>query len=91
MSLLIAILLFLAAWAALSLAVEKHFRALRRRVPTVRERKRLRIAGWSALLAACATCIAAHGWEFGPVYALVLLMLTALAWSLWLTRLTMKP
>lgn len=34
----------------------------------------------------CAVCIAAYGWEFGSVYAVVLMMLTALAWALWLAR-----
>lgn len=43
---------------------------------------------WLALAAMFIGCVAAHGWEFGLIYACVLTMLTALAWSLWLTRWT---
>jgi hypothetical protein len=88
MSLVLATLLGLVAWATLSLGLPKHFRALRARDPSLGERKFLRAIGWSTLVAMCAVCIAAHGWEFGSVYAVVLMMLTALAWALWMTRMT---
>ena len=88
MSLVLATFLGLVAWATLSLGLPKHFRALLARDPSLGERKFLRAIGWSTLVAMCAVCVAAYGWEFGSVYAAVLMMLTALAWALWMTRMT---
>lgn len=88
MILLLCVLLGLVGWALLSLGLPKHHRALRGRDPAPAERRAWRSGGWLALLAMFAVCVAARGWEFGLVYAGVLMMLTALAWSLWLARLT---
>lgn len=90
MSLVLCALLGLAGWAALSLGLPKHFRVLRGRDPGSTERRSLRTFGWLALIAIFAVSFAAHGAEFGSVYAVLLLMLTALAWSLWLTRMTLR-
>ena len=88
MSLVLATFLGLVAWATLSLGLPKHFRGLLGRDPSLGERKFLRAIGWCTLVAMCAACVAAYGWEFGSVYAAVLMMLTALAWALWMTRMT---
>ncbi|MCC8361960.1 DUF3325 domain-containing protein [Lysobacter sp. A6] len=90
MSLALCILLGLVGWAALSLALPKHFRALRGRDPSSAVHRTLRTSGWFALAAMSAGCIASRGVEFGVIQAFVLAMLTALAWSLWLTRMTMR-
>ena len=57
-----------AGFAALSLAMRRHFRAVYGNVdPTPRQRRALCLAGSTLLAAACAACVAVWGWPVGIV------------------------
>ena len=57
-----------AGFAALSLAMRRHFRTVYgNAVPTLRQRRALRLAGWTLLAGACAACVAVWGGSVGVV------------------------
>ncbi|MFC0679846.1 DUF3325 domain-containing protein [Lysobacter korlensis] len=80
-------LLILIAWSLLALSMDKHYEALLgRRLPPARSR-RWRLGAVAALIASLACFIVARGWEQGPVFWTVALMLGALVSALLLTAL----
>lgn len=79
------ILLSLLAWAMFSMAMPKHGQAILRRPIGNAAMRALRWAGFSLLLLGFALVVAAAGWEFGAVYWLGIIMLTAIVWVLLLT------
>lgn len=83
-----AFFLMLAAWCLLSLAQPKHHEALLRRKAATATTRSLRVFGALLLCIGLAACVHARGWEQGPVFWAATLMLSALAWVLWLTLLT---
>ena len=65
---LAALFLAFAGFAALSLAMRRHFRTLYgNAVPTLRQRLALHLAGWTLLAGACAACVAVWGGPVGMV------------------------
>lgn len=82
------ILLSLLAWAMLGLAMPKHGQAILKRPIGAAALRTLRWAGFSLLLLGFAVVVTAAGWEFGAVYWLGIIMLTAIVWVLLLTLAT---
>jgi hypothetical protein len=65
---LLAITLSFTAFAALSLAMEKHQLELHGKAAAARARPRMwRWLGWVLLAVAFGICVADHGWAAGPV------------------------
>ena len=57
-----------AGFAALSLTMRRHFRTVYgNAVPTLRQRRALRLAGWTLLAGASAACVAVWGGSVGMV------------------------
>ncbi|MCQ2999465.1 DUF3325 domain-containing protein [Pseudomonas syringae] len=63
----------------LCLGLERHFKQIWQRPPSVLFCRLLRVAGWSALAASFATCVFAWGWAMGPVGWFGLISLAGLA------------
>lgn len=82
------VLLSILAWAMLSMAMPKHGRAILKRPISDALVRVLRWAGFCLLLLGFAVVVAGAGWEFGAVYWLGIIMLTAIAWALLLTLAT---
>lgn len=78
-------LLSLLAWAMLGMAVPKHAQAILKRPIGQSAMHILRWSGFSLLLLGFAVVVAGAGWEFGAVYWLGIIMLTAILWVLLLT------
>ncbi|SFK30739.1 DUF3325 domain-containing protein [Lysobacter sp. cf310] len=75
----------LLAWCLLSLGMEKHYAQACAGRYDARRARVWRGLGWALHAAAFAGFAAWKGWEFGPIFWAVVLMLSALAWSLSLT------
>lgn len=75
----------LLAWCLLSLGMEKHYAQVFAGRYDARRARVWRAFGWALHAAAFAGFTAWKGWEFGPIFWAVVLMLSALAWSLSLT------
>lgn len=87
MALLSGAVLILVAWGLLALSMDKHHEGLLgRRMPRGRARG-WRLGAAVALVASLACFIGTLGWEQGPVFWTVALMLGALAAALALTAL----
>lgn len=82
------VLLSMLAWAVLSVSMPKHGNALLKRQLREAGQRRLRWFGISLLGIGAYALIAEHGWEFGPVYWLGVIMLSALLWVMILTKIT---
>lgn len=67
-------------WAALSLAMDRHYADIhgRGKEPSVATRRLFRAMGTLALLAVFAICVALEGWTIGPVLCLGTLTAAAL-------------
>ena len=76
------IVLSILAWAMLSLAMPKHGNAILNRELHEAGRRRLQRLGILLLFISAYAVIAEKGWEFGPVYWIGIIMLTALLWVL---------
>ena len=75
-----------AGFAALSLAMRRHFRTVYgNAVPSARQRRALRLAGWTLLAGACAACVAVWGGPVGMVALAGVLSCGAFACVLLLT------
>lgn len=74
--------LIVTGWAALSLAMPRHHQEAFGAMPSDARRHLFRIAGFGSLAAAFAICVAAIGWEFGPVRWAALLCFGAVVWVL---------
>lgn len=77
--LIVSLLLAFSAMFGLCLGLERHYKELRRRTPSVMTCRTLRSLGWLALAASFATCVQAWGWAMGPVGWLGLVSLAGLA------------
>ncbi len=73
-------LLGFAGFAALCLAMEKHFTELLKRKPTQGLRRGLRCAGWVLLLLALALAVHQRGWALGLVEWTAVLMAGVTLW-----------
>lgn len=78
-------LLSLSAWAMLGMAMPKHAQAILKRPIGQSAMRTLRWSGFSLLLLGFVVVVAGAGWEFGAVYWLGIIMLTAILWVLLLT------
>lgn len=85
------VLLSLLAWAMLAMAMPKHGQAILKRPIGKTTLRALRWSGFSLLLLGFAVVVAGAGWEFGAVYWLGIIMLSAIAWVLLLTLATPAP
>lgn len=63
----------------LCLGLERHFKQVWQRVPSLMLRRVLRVGGWLALLASFAASVAAWGWAMGPIGWFGLISLAGLA------------
>lgn len=88
MAFTLALLLAFAAWVTLSLGLPKHQTAALGHMLAPAASRRLRLLGWVLLAADLALLVALRGWELGPVLWACLLIVTAIAWTLLLTRLS---
>ena len=79
---LMALLLSLAGFVALALAMERHHRQVWQRAPSRKQSLLLRCAGVIGLGAALAACVAHAGWATGTVIWLGLMTVAALAVAL---------
>lgn len=82
-------LLAFAAWVALSLGLPRYQAAAFGHVLTPSASSRLRVLGWTMLAADLLLMVALRGWELGPILWACLLIVTAIAWTLLLSRLAM--
>ena len=82
------VVLSILAWAVLSVAMPKHGDAVLKSRISESVKRRLRWTGMLLLFIGAYALIVEHGWEFGPVYWLGVIMLTAIAWVLMLTWVT---
>lgn len=73
-------LLGYAGFAALCLAMEKHFKELLKHTPRGMHLRSLRGAGWALLLASLLLAVHARGWAYGLVEWIALLMAAATLW-----------
>ena len=94
---LLALLLSLAGFVALALAMERHHRQVWQRAPSRKQCMLLRCFGITGLGAALAACVAHAGWATGTVIWLGLMTVAALAVALvlsyrprWLALMTAK-
>jgi hypothetical protein len=88
------ILAALLAWVGMSslcAGLERHFKQLWQRAPSVLTLRTLRAAGWMALAASLATSVAAWGWAMGPVGWFGLVSMAGLAISLLLPYAVRQP
>jgi hypothetical protein len=69
-----------AGFAALCLAMEKHFNELLGRKSTLRQRRGLRVAGWGLLLVALVLAVQTRGWALGLVEWSAVLMAGVTVW-----------
>lgn len=69
-----------AGFAALCLAMEKHFNELLGRKSTLRQRRGLRIGGWGLLLVALVLAVQTSGWALGLVEWMAVLMAGGTVW-----------
>jgi hypothetical protein len=90
-ALLLVLLLCFGAWIALSLGLAKHQTAALGRPLARAASRRLRALGWALLAAGLVLMVVARGWELGPVLWACALMVTAVVWTLVLTRLSAAP
>ncbi|MEX0292022.1 DUF3325 domain-containing protein [Pseudomonas putida] len=77
-----------AGFAALCLAMEKHFSDLLGRKPAIGQLRGLRIAGWSLLLASLLLSLHLRGWAHGLVEWVAVLMAGV---TLWVFALPYQP
>ncbi|KHL74367.1 membrane protein [Pseudomonas putida] len=77
-----------AGFAALCLAMEKHFSDLLGRKPAIGQLRSLRIAGWSLLLASLLLSVHLGGWAHGLVEWVAVLMA---GMTLWVFALPYQP
>lgn len=77
-----------AGFAALCLAMEKHFSDLLGRKPAVGQLRRLRMAGWLLLLASLLLSVHLRGWAHGVVEWVAVLMAGV---TLWVFALPYQP
>nr|WP_295107890.1 DUF3325 domain-containing protein [uncultured Caulobacter sp.] len=70
---LLALLLSLAGFTALALAMDRHHHTATGARPAKRRKRLLQLAGILALTLAFVVAIAAWGWAYGPIYWLGLL------------------
>lgn len=76
------LVLSILAWAMLSMAIPKHGDAVLKRRISESGKRRLRWFGTLLLFIGAYALIAEKGWEFGAVYWLGVIMLTAMLWVL---------
>ncbi|HKS13199.1 MAG TPA: DUF3325 domain-containing protein [Pseudomonas sp.] len=69
-----------AGFAALCLAMEKHFNDLLKRKSTLPQRRSLRVAGWALLLLALVLTVQQRGWGLGLVEWIAVLMAGVTLW-----------
>ncbi|MHC6224089.1 DUF3325 domain-containing protein [Pseudomonas sp. X10] len=67
-------------FAALCLAMEKHFSELLKRKPTALQLRVLRVAGWALLLLAMVLAVHKSGWGLGLVEWIAVLMAGVTLW-----------
>lgn len=84
----LAALLAFAAWVALSLGLPRYQTAALGHVLTPSASRRLRLLGWTLLAADLVLMVVLRGWELGPILWACLLIVTAIVWTLVLTRLS---
>lgn len=77
-----------AGFAALCLAMEKHFNDLLGRKPAAGQLRSLRVAGWSLLLASLALSVHLRGWAHGVVEWVAVSMAGV---TLWVFALPYQP
>jgi Protein of unknown function (DUF3325) len=82
------IVLSILSWAVVSAAMPKHGNAILKRQLSEAGQRRLRWSGICLLFLGAYALMAEKGWEFGLVYWLGVIMLTAIAWVLMLTWVT---
>lgn len=70
---LLVLLLSLAGFAALALAMDRHHHARTGARPVKSRKRLLQLAGSLALILSFAASVAAWGWAYGPIYWLGLL------------------
>lgn len=74
----IAIAMQFVGFGALAMSLDRHFRdVLGGPLPAAR-RNAFRIAGWGLLGLSLGACLMARGWQFGPVWFLGLVPVTAM-------------
>ncbi|MBD9482122.1 DUF3325 domain-containing protein [Pseudomonas sp. PDM14] len=88
------VLLAYSGMLALCQGLERHYKQVWGKVPSLAVRRGLRAAGWLALALSFAACVASWGWAMGPVgwfgqislagFALVMLLPYAPRLSVWL-------
>ncbi|WP_296264542.1 DUF3325 domain-containing protein [Pseudomonas sp. UBA6562] len=69
-----------AGFAALCLAMEKHFKELLKRSPDARRGKALRLGGWALLLTSLSLAVHLRGWAHGLVEWIAVSMAGVAAW-----------
>ncbi|WP_315388273.1 DUF3325 domain-containing protein [uncultured Stenotrophomonas sp.] len=81
----LALLLALAGFACLSLAMDRHHRDVFGALPMARRRQLFRLGGWMALLAAVACCIVGWGVAYGVIAGCGIFAVGAALPLLWLS------
>lgn len=66
-SVILNLALSFAGLAALSLAMDRHYRAIVSRRPSRSQARSLRIIGWAGIMLSFAAAVALADWNFGPV------------------------
>lgn len=87
-ALALALLVGFAAWIALSLGLPRHQTAALGHLLAPAASRRLRVLGWVLLAAGLVPMVVAHGWELGPILWTCVLIVTAIVWTLVLSRLS---